>query len=234
MEGTEMPMTSGVVISAAQPESFYQPEVAKVLDITRRQVNNDVDASIFDANLILDSAKNEGFEQTLFDLAEGKFDDQSIEEELQYQEEESVDEVKDLIIDDEMSQEVKEQPIVAEGNAELLNQKMEQLDSRFKGIEEDYMSKREFLEVLSLFAEYKKAKTEKEKMSVLEILVKMMTFILAELASPEDSNYKGLPSAGRAGQTSESHEPIDMEEFKKVLLRKGLSKQSPIVENQAA
>jgi hypothetical protein len=245
MEIIEMPMAQGVAapvtINTAPTlptqemgVEFHQSgEVFSSLNNNASSLEKELDSNIMTADMILESAKSNGFETTLTDLASGKFDDPTLEEVKQTmdQKDEAVDEKEEIVKDEEIVNPyesiyaINNDPIAQFGTV------LKEVQNRVANIEGDYVPSDAFIDAMLLLAEMKKAKNEKEKLGLFQRFVMALTQILIEIAPKEGGDYAESSPKGHAnGQ----EKPINIEDIRKSLVKKGMIKPRPAVENKAA
>lgn len=198
------------------------------------------DEHLSDADRILLSAKEDGFEETLSALANGEFDEVeeggldfiSTEEQLadgvQIEEENKTAEVSEAPEDD------SEQPQNVEDatKIELLSQELKVAQEKIEGLEKNSISREVLMELFLIIAEMSKSETEEEKISLLELLVMAMTRILTEMVT--ETNSKSQPPV-QERKVERNRKPINFEEARKRLEKRGLiSPQHQAVVTQAA
>ncbi len=240
METIEMPMTSGVA-TTVRPTVTTMPD-----DLGGKEYSSSIvescfvpsdyeytadenEAGVNTADQILESAKDEGFEMTLKDLADGKFEEpeeEAIEGDKKISEEETV--LEEIVSEDKVDPALEKFEVFKK-QFEGLNEELKGMQERVSKIEDNYLSKEALLEAMLIIAELKKSEDEEEQLSLFELLVKAMARVLTDLAPDEEQQKVN----GQEQNKSPKKKGRSINEIRQELIAKGLIRRSP-VENQAA
>lgn len=232
------PMTTGTAVSVMNPEPSGEFEISNENIIEGEESAFDANESqpaIEESDILLQSAKDEGFEEALVHLAEGDFEIQVKEEgdlELLEQEQEPEQEVttemEELPPDEDLSdvekQELVEKIARMDEQIDDLEEKTKFLSEKLKVSEANLkLSLETLLAMAQLMRELiKKEKSQKKKLSLLEFLLKFMGNFLLSIVDPEGQQKGADSSQNGQGGEREDDDEINFEELLKSLSKNGL------------
>lgn len=251
MEDMEMtPMISGNVVSlntdvsgeAFESETIEQGEIVE--NIIETPEIEQQKPPIEEADMLLSSAKDEGFEEALTHLAEGDFtrdtsDNKTGDEEKQNAEEEEAIEQPIENIDEEEN--------MTDGEKAELVEKIHRMDEQITNLEEKTKMLTEKLKIseanLKLSLEtllamaqlmkemIKKEKSKKKKLSLLEFLLQLMGNFLLSIVDPEGEHVEGKNIQNGQGEVFEGEEDTDIDELLNRLYKNGLQADNDVRTN---
>jgi hypothetical protein len=224
MENIETPtnMTTGVAVPVNNNPSFgSEPEEGTIIEQVRQDENTVVpdevqeigeiakeNESVNISDLLLKTAKEEGFEQALVALANNELDEKMPEDaqpqadednsEFEKKNDEVVDEKEEKEVEPvELTVEEEREQLIARVNSleEQVGELMEEtkeLSERLKSAEAmAQLSKEMMLQMLALLYEMiKKEEDEKDKVSLLETLIALIGKFMMTLVDPEGEDKK--------------------------------------------
>jgi hypothetical protein len=252
MENFEKPMTSGTpVIMNSTPASSIETGAIEDREFSENQsfgVSENLE--ILEqaneegiADEILTSAKEDGFEKTLEKLADGDFEKEEVlegekeEESLQLAEngEEDLETNSLQEVDPEKAALYQQIEELKEQVGDLSKEKFE-LERRLEKSESlNELSMQTMLEMLKLMQKLAEKEKDEEEVSVLEIMIKLVTFFLQSVVEGDIAEMEKEGQSSKVKNQKKEEEPIDFEAaIKKIQEKKVLKAPQQHVEKQAA
>lgn len=235
MEDVEMtPMTMGTAVQVNTPapgiESFGEEAMVmqegEIVDSASDTQEVEEAPPVEEADMLLSSAKDEGFEEALTHLADGDFEKPEQEEELTEEgsvdaEVEEAEPAEDMEMDELEKQELIEKINMLEEEVTNLEEKTKELTERLKTTEANLKLSLETLLAMAILMHelIKKERDQKKKLSLFEFLINLMGKLLVSIADPDaeqKDNKKEEPAPSQAVETP------DIDELLKYLKEKGM------------